>query len=289
MPREGLRSWAQSIGIHGVGYYLGKLNFTRKIHVDGAEMKIPWIRGITCNSSEPWMNDLLSLLLKIQSGVFLDAGVNVGQTLIKVKALDPSREYLGFEPNPACVFYVLDLIQENNFKNCTLLPVGLYTEDCILPLDLFSDDITDSMGSLIDNFRPERKVYSRIFVPVFRYDSLAKLVSRSCVGIVKIDVEGSELEVIKSLLKVIERDRPIILVEVLPAYPDDNFQRRMNRQGELEHIFTDVNFAILRVEKTNINTFSGLRQIEKFGIHTDSTMCDYVIVPNEKLANLKTA
>jgi hypothetical protein len=127
-----------------------------------------------------------------------------------------------------------------------------------------------------------------VFVPVFRFDSLAKFVNSKYVGIVKIDVEGAELEVIKSLLNLIRRDKPIILIEMLPVYSEKN-ELRKNMQVELEHIFFDLGYSILRVEKTSANTFSGLRHIDEIGIHSDLTQCDHVIVPNEQLARLQIA
>lgn len=146
---------------HGI---LRKLNYSRKIHINGVEISVPSIRGITCNVVEPWMTDLLDKVLPEQRGAFLDVGVNVGQTLVQVKALDQHRKYIGFEPNPICAFYAQELIKENKFENCTILPIGLFTEDCVLPLDLFSDNEADSSASLIDNFRPDHKIHSRFFV-----------------------------------------------------------------------------------------------------------------------------
>jgi tRNA G46 methylase TrmB len=120
-----------------VNWHLRRLNYSRKIHINGVEISIPSIRGIATDASEPWMVELLGKLLREQRGAFIDVGVNVGQTLVKVKALDQDREYIGFEPNPVCVFYVQELIKANKFKNCTLFPVGLFTEDRILSLDFF--------------------------------------------------------------------------------------------------------------------------------------------------------
>ena len=261
---------------------LTKLNYSRKIYINGLKILVPSIRGITCKASEPWLTSLLSKVFQEKHGAFIDVGVNLGQTLIKVKALDPDRRYIGFEPNPTCVFYVGELIKENKFQNCTLFPIGLFTEDCVLSLELFSDDLTDSSASLIDNIRPTNKVHSRIFVPVFRFDSIASLLNDDSIDIVKIDVEGAELEVVKSLLELMVHKKPIILIEVLPVYSDENTFRKA-RQEKLEQIFTDTGYAILRVEKTNANDYLGLKRVEKFGIHSDLNQCDYVIAPIEKL------
>lgn len=286
MLKQVLSHLARRMGIQrSLSWHLRRVNFSRKISINGVEISIPSIWGITCEESEPWMTDLLGKVLQEQHGAFLDVGVNVGQTLIKVKALDQHREYIGFEPNPGCAFYVQELIKQNKFENCTLLPVGLFIEDGVLSLDMFSDDVTDSSASLINNFRPDHKIHSRVFVPVFRFDSLEKFASRESIGIVKIDVEGAELEVVKSLLKIIQRDKPLILLEILPVYSDKN-SFRMDRQDELEKIFADTGYAIYRVEKTSADTYSGLKRVEKIGIHSDLTQCDYVIVPNEQLTRL---
>ena len=150
MARNVLWRLARRVGIQRrVNWYLTKLNYSRTTYINGVRVSIPAIRGISCFASEPWMVELLDCILPEQQGVFLDVGVNVGQTLVKVKAIDANRKYVGFEPNPVCNFYVQELIKKNDFKNCTIFPVGLFTENCVLSLDLFLNDPTDSSASLI--------------------------------------------------------------------------------------------------------------------------------------------
>ena len=62
------------------------------------------------------MSEVIQRLFKLKSGAFIDVGVNLGQTLLKVAAIDPGRAYVGFEPNPACVDYVWKLIETNNLE-----------------------------------------------------------------------------------------------------------------------------------------------------------------------------
>jgi len=282
-----LGNLSRKVGVKGrIDWYLTKLNYRRKVRLNGVELRIPAIRGVSCDISEPWMIDLLGKVLR-QPGAFLDIGVNVGQTLVKVKSLDPDREYVGFEPNPVCIAYLQELIRDNRFANCTVIPVGLYTEDGVLALDLFSDSATDSSASLIENFRPDHKVYSQVLVPVFRYNAVDRFVKSDRVGIVKIDVEGAELDVVNSLSTMIRRDRPVILVELLPVYSERNAARK-SRQDELERILSDLGYAILQVEKNADNTYSGLRRLAGIGIHSDLTQCDYVLVPQERLDDLWT-
>lgn len=229
------------------------------------------------------MIELLAKLLKEKEGAFIDVGVNVGQTLIKLKSLDLERKYFGFEPNPNCVFYVNKLIEKNQFPDCTILPVGLYTDNKVLTLDLFSEDINniDASASLVENFRPDHQISKKLYVPVFRFECVSKLLKFNSLAIIKIDVEGAELEVIKSLLEQIQAYRPIMLVEILPVYTQEN-DFRMKRQKELEDIFSELNYTLYRVRKSG-DVFSGLIRIDTIGIHSDINQCDYVIAPEELL------
>jgi hypothetical protein len=55
----------------------------------------------------------------------------------------------------------------------------------------------------------------------------------------------------------------------------------------LERIFADIDYAILRVEKTSSNAYSGMNRIDETGIHSDLTRCDYVILPSAQLLELQ--
>lgn len=256
------------------------------IEIQDQTIKIPVISDMSCTLTEGWMVRLLETLLKQKDGVFLDVGVNLGQTLIKVKAIAPTITYVGFEPNPACVFYVKELIKINQFENCTLIPVGLFTEDTILSLECIYDNPVDSAASLIKDFRPDRTVYHTIAVPVFLFQTVAKTVAIAPIGIVKIDVEGAELEVVQSLYQTLHDSRPIVLLEVLPVYSDQN-RMRQARQTELEHLFKQLNYVFFRVTKTVEDGFIGLQTIDAIGIHADLTRCDYVVMPKESIGTLE--
>lgn len=287
MLKRAFSRLGRKIGIQkGVNWCLKKLNYSRKININGIAIIIPSIYGITFSPSEPWMIHLLGKVFREQHGVFLDVGVNKGQSLVNVRVVEQHRKYIGFEPNPVCIFYVQELIKKNRFENCTIVPIGLFTEDCLLSLNLFHDDTTDSSASLFGDFR-RNKTHSKVSVPVYRFASVANLVNDERVCIVKIDVEGAELEVVKSLLGLILHDRPLILIEILPVYSEKNAFRK-TRQEELEQIFADANYVTHRVEKTSTNGYSGLRLIDKIGIHSDLTQCDYVIIPDEKRTQFRT-
>jgi FkbM family methyltransferase len=265
---------------------LFNLTVTKKFH--GKTVRIPIIKGFGLDNltmSEIWMLDLLKYLLKLKSGMFIDVGVNIGQTLIKLKCVNREIRYIGFEPNPACVFYANELIKENKFLNCTLLPVALFTVNDILELELFCESEMDSSASLINNFRPTQNIYRTQYTPAFTFEHIAQTIRISEIGIIKIDVEGAELEVIKSLQKAISSHRPPIVIEILPVYRWDN-KTRKDRQDKIEKILCDLNYSIFRVMKTKNGAFDGLLELSTLGVHSDLNQCDYVFVPFELKAEL---
>ena len=108
---------------------LKKLNFTYTIHLNGKKFKIPVNAGNRAVVVELWMLEILKLLLiDKKNSTFIDIGVNLGQTLLKVKSIVPKINFVGFEPNPACVNYLEELIRLNGITNCKIYPFGLYTE-----------------------------------------------------------------------------------------------------------------------------------------------------------------
>jgi hypothetical protein len=91
----------------------------------------------------------------------------------------------------------------------------------------------------------------------------------------KIDVEGGELDVLNGFRRTVQRDRPLIVCEVLPVYdptsPIGAF--RLERQGRLESLFEELDYDIARVGA------HGLEPVDSFGIHGDLSLVNYVLSP----------
>jgi FkbM family methyltransferase len=158
--------------------------------------------------------------LHIQSpGAFIDVGANIGQTLLKIKAIAPDVEYVGFEPSPACCAYLDLLIRENSLSHCTVFPVGASDKKGMLRL--FYNHSTDAAATTVQGFwtGPNAKYHSRSIL-VDRGDAVVQEINPVKVGMIKIDVEGAELEALSGLRSTIANYGPPIIIEVLPASCD---------------------------------------------------------------------
>lgn len=98
------------------------------------------------------------------------------------------------------------------------------------------------------------------------------------IGLVKIDVEGAELEVLISMKHMLKDCKPWILAEILPPYSADN-EERISRNNHIEKILLECGYAIYRVEKTIESHCSGLCRLNGFGIYDRVELSDYIFVP----------
>jgi FkbM family methyltransferase len=260
-----------------------KINFQYNFKLNGSTLRgLKIYQAKTNNDDEKWMGQILKILLSVNDYAFMDVGVNIGQTLCQVKSIDLQRNYYGFEPNPACNMFVEELIRINKFSNVKIFPVGIYTEDSILELDLYYDDLTNSGGSLIkdywefSNIKPHRT----IIVPLMKFDTISKSTEFKKIGIVKIDVEGAELEVLKALYDKIKLDRVTILIEILSAYSQDN-KLRINRQKEILDIINNLSYKIIRIIEDKKIGIKFLQEIYEFDPYFDVNQANYLLIPKE--------
>jgi FkbM family methyltransferase len=260
---------------------LDYINITCRVN----NIRIPIIGSIgftNIQGTEKWMLELIKLIHKDQNGCFMDVGVNIGQSLIKVKSVDRNIQYIGFEPNPACVFYCEKLIEKNNFPNTVLIPAGISINSELVTLELFDQDTADSSASIVKEFRPKTSVIRHKRAIVLNED-IIKYGGK--VSIIKIDVEGAELYVIEGLLRIIERERPSIIIEILPIYSIDN-QERLMRQNRLLEIVKDLRYSIFRINKNSNDSLKGFNELPEISIHSDLTLCDYLIIPSERRSHV---
>lgn len=234
---------------------------------------------------DSWALTIFEKLLEGSSGAVLDVGANVGQTLLKVKSCSPERAWIGFEPNSTCVMYLERLIAANQFRHCTLIPAGLFAETGVMGLDCFHEDPADKTASLVENFRTNQTVVRRKWVPVLQYEALIRAGIDQRVALVKIDVEGGEKEVLGSLHELLKRDRPAILLEILPVYKPEN-RERLIRQQAVEEQFRVLNYTMCRVEKSPDDRLVGLKPLKEVGVHDDITWSDYLVIPTERLESV---
>jgi len=222
--------------------------------------------------------------MRCRDGAFLDVGAHLGQTMLKVLAIESSRSYVGFEPQTICSSWIQRFIQDNGLTNHTILPIGLSTENKVVKL-LMEVDEFDSTASMVEGFRPDSFYNTHQFVCVRNGDEIAAELDLQSVAVIKIDVEGGELEVIEGLSNTIQKHKPFIVFEVLNFYlmvtnqmlPEPSVRFRKDRIERMETMLRRFGYQIHRIVPGGPQMVSTI-QPESEG---DLTRTNYVAVPSE--------
>lgn len=195
----------------------------RKVKVGDKVFKIssiytsPLLRFASSTGSyELNMDDIYSTALRVREGVFVDIGANIGQTFVKVLGIDSDREYVGFEPQLQGCFLIYDFIAKNELMGKHILPIGLSDRAGIVRLGVSGHN--DVAASFVDEYRPDGFYSSFKYISVMKGDQVFESLDPEKIAVIKIDVEGAELEVIRGLRGTIAKYRPYLLFEVLPHF-----------------------------------------------------------------------
>lgn len=259
---------------------LGRSKF--KTTIGSADMVIPLRCGQGVGNlfvRRDWSFELYAWLMSLRDGLFVDVGANIGQTLLVVKAIDSNYPYCGFEPNPICFDYLLKLVDANGFPNCEIYPVGLSDRDEVVAM--FLTDPTDSSASIVEGYRTSTYYSSEINVAVFKGDKLLNdRPDEEPAAIIKVDVEGAELEVIRGCHQYIERYRPFVVCEILPIWDESteigNFRKK--RQEALLSIMRTLDYDLFRILPD-----CELVALDSIEIHADLALTNYVFVPESEV------
>jgi FkbM family methyltransferase len=169
--------------------------------------------------------------------VYVDVGANVGHHLLFM-SVHADQGY-GFEPWSPAVKRARALLALNRISNSELFPVALGEAN---ELRRYYPPRTSNQGSgsfVEDWFDLNDHEAAPVFLDVRKGDEFLKSVNIGGVGIVKIDVEGSEASVCRGLRETIQRDRPFVLLEISGRAARD-FGSEQNLRGCLydnAHIF----------------------------------------------------
>jgi FkbM family methyltransferase len=230
-------------------------------------------------STELWMTNLLNKIHNIKKiKNFHDVGANLGQTLIKIKTIDSSINYHAFEPNYLCSNYLSKLIKINNWINTHIYPIGIFNEDSLKYLEGKSD--YDKSSSIMPDCAETKKIVRKI-TSFYTYESIKKLIGDENVDIIKIDTEGSELEVIQSYKSLLTKDSPLVLIEILKLQKDN--QKKIKRDQDLSLFIHSLNYNIYRIYKDSNNKLVNLKKEKSLGTYDDNQYADHLLIHDSKI------
>ena len=238
---------------------------------------------------EGWKTEIIRRVFAIEDGDFVDVGANVGQTLLDYCAAGIKCRYIGFEPNPTAFASLHIFIRDNDLKNCVLLPIGLSDTASVLNLYSQVSHAADVNATIVADLRP-RMTLDQTPIVCCRFDDLRAALGIASIGLIKIDVEGAELAVLRGMEGTLRELRTPVLCEILYADKSADLHQYGEAVKSTIEFLHQIDYAVFRVlmDRTT-ERFVGLRKMADLPTQVwspdNSHECDYILIPTEKVCN----
>lgn len=232
--------------------------------------------------SPTWKSRAIASILQHRQGTFVDVGANVGQTLLDFLSSPDRSDYMGFEPNLACAKHLSDFISANALQSCVIICAALGERTGIA--DFYSSGSEVDAGATIrESLRPALTTVARK-ICVFRMDDVREHLAMGPIALVKIDVEGSEVEVLRGMARTLKDTAAWVLCEVLHRDASADPQRYAERLAALTDLLGQLGYEALRIVQTAAGKdLCGLEPIASFPNVSwrdgSEVECDYLFVP----------
>ncbi len=138
--------------------------------------------------------------------IFIDIGAHIGSVVSSVQTHVPSATIIAIEPIPEKVIHL-----RRSFPTVQVHQVALGNSEG--NVKFFIDTKQSGYSSLS---RPANRKAAKIIEITVSMARLDQLVDSNAIDVIKIDVEGAELDVLRGSVGTIMRNRPIIMYECGP-------------------------------------------------------------------------
>lgn len=211
----------------------------------------------------------------------IDVGANMGEYLY---ALEKSRKFpqiVGIEPNPH-LFHRLQRL----FPQCRIFNLALSStnEKKQLKIPLIDGTYYESRGTFANFTDLGETAQKFIEVKTKTLDTLIAENSITDIGLLKIDVEGHEMEVIQGGAKTIARERPIILVEIEQRHHREPIAEIF--QFIIDYKYRGYIYNMSALQFLELNDFSPAKHQQLSLFKTEKYLNNFLFVPNESHLNL---
>lgn len=137
----------------------------------------------------------------------LDIGVNKGYfTLLSAKLMKDKGRILSFEPHPENCYWIKKSISANGYKSIKLFQIALFNKNG--EMKLFNAEKSGHY-SLVRS-----KGLGSINVPTKKLDDIITEHKIRKVDLIKIDVEGAEIQVLEGSFKLLAQQNPKLIIDI---------------------------------------------------------------------------
>ncbi len=217
-------------------------------------------------------SEIFEQLIK-DTNCFFDIGSNIGYYSLIAAKSNPNIKSYAFEPALGPKFYLNKNILINKFQN-NIKAIDFALSNKTGNIDFYEVENVKYKYlkyNLAGEGNAGTKTTSRDFVKntvkTTTLDNYVKLNDIDNIDLIKIDTEGTEIDILKSGKKSIEKHQPIIICETLFNAIED----------ELDMFFNELNYEFYNHTEKGLEKVSTVKRVEDNGIRN----CFFV--PESKL------
>lgn len=220
--------------------YLYPKGSWRMVHRNGADLKLDLSDAVDhyiyFGLAEPGYARLFAL---VRNGAqVIDVGANIGMLTLPLARAVGNGRVVSFEPDPVNRARLEEHLEMNRVGNVTVLPFGLGAEAGRSELYKVVDT-NSGMNRILTGPVPAH-AYPHSTIEVRRLDDLWPELGLDGLDVLKVDVEGFELSVLRGAARTIERHKPVLFIEL----DDDNLRENGSSAAHLVQWLHDRGYAV---------------------------------------------
>lgn len=171
----------------------------------------------------------------LKEGVAMDIGANCGMfTVHLAKILGDKGEVISVEPEKGNIVLLKKNVEINKLKNVSVVEKGVYSKTG--EMTFYLDDFGTGGHSLLKTDAKKKET-----VKVDTIDNIVNSLKIKKVNIIKIDVEGAEIEAFKGSKKTLKKFHPKIIFEAVDE----------DKRKEIEEFLSKYDYRIRKIGDWN--------------------------------------
>ena len=218
-----MNRYFEKLVYHAKGYYpvrIGNHEFK------GDSKHIFFWRIVNKGGFEPNFFKMLDRCLTKDS-VYCDIGAWIGPTAIYASRL--CKTVHAFEPDGIAYNYLLKNIENNGIDNIITHNVAIATENGFIKMASHGGKPGDSMSSMVNIDRYKKSFRAK----AIKWKTFLEIHDPGRIDFIKMDIEGGEFEIIPSMKRYLQKNKPMLHLSLHPAYlPEEE------KKGKVENILS---------------------------------------------------
>jgi len=219
------------------------------------------------------IKQLNEVLLQLQDVVFYDIGGNYGYFM--VTCAKRVNQFYSFEPVPETYNILKKNKKYNKLSNVSIFNIGLFDKRCQMQINRYSSCGNDSLFQRTLPPGHSLKHTGLTTVQLHKLDDFIEKNNLLPPTIIKIDVEGAELNVLKGARKNLELHQPVLFIEYAESTSNDAGYKKediLNFLRPLHYQFLGIpdeegNSDLIKEDNFMHATFSNIIAIPQNKIH----------------------